>query len=71
MARKTMRGGKGQRTHDAHPGFAGASQQVAEREGIPVDRARAIIAAGAHKASRAAITRNPRLKRVSGAGRGY
>lgn len=50
----------------AHPGFEGAARQVAAREGMPMDRARAVIAAGARKAGPAARKRNPRLNRVKG-----
>lgn len=50
----------------AHPGFAGAAKQIAAKEGLPMDRAKAILAAGARKASPAAKKANPRLKRVSG-----
>ena len=49
-----------------HPGFAGAAESVAHRENLPLARAKAIIAAGARKASPAAKAANPRLKRVGG-----
>jgi hypothetical protein len=49
-----------------HPGFAAVVKKVSGREGIPRDRAAAIIAAGARKASAKAVKANPRLKRVSG-----
>ena len=49
-----------------HPGFRGASKQIATRQGISQERARAILAAGARKASAGAKRRNPRLKRVRG-----
>lgn len=48
----------------AHPGFKGAAASVAAREGLPMGRAKAIIAAGARKASAKAKKANPRLKRV-------
>jgi hypothetical protein len=51
----------------AHPGFEGASRQVAAKEGVSMERARKIIASGARKASPAAKKHNPRLKRVPGA----
>ena len=47
-----------------HPGFEGAAEEVAAREGLPIGRARAIIAAGARNASAKAKAANPRLKRV-------
>lgn len=48
----------------AHQGFAGAARSVAAKEGLPMGRAKAIIAAGARKASAKAKKANPRLKRV-------
>lgn len=50
----------------AHPGFEGAAKSVASREGLPMGRAKAIIAAGARNASAKAKKANPRLKRVLG-----
>lgn len=56
-----------------HPGFKKVQAQIARRTnprtGRPYgeERAGAILAAGARKASPAAKRRNPRLKRVSGA----
>lgn len=50
----------------AHPGFAKAAASIAKRQGISSARAKAILAAGARKASPAAIKANPRLKKVSG-----
>lgn len=47
-------------------GFQAAARGVARRQGLPMDRARAIIAAGARRASPAAKRRNPRLRRVAG-----
>lgn len=57
---------KSSRKRMAHPGFARTAASIARRQGIPVQRARAILAAGARKASPAARRRNPRLRRVSG-----
>lgn len=45
-------------------GFDAAARSVAKREGVPMDRARAIIASGARKASPAAKKANPNLKNV-------
>lgn len=56
---------RGKQLHPVkHIGFEGAAEQIAERENLPMDRARAILAAGARNASAAAKRRNPRLKRV-------
>lgn len=48
-------------------GFKAAAKQVARKQGIPIKNARAIIAAGARKASPAAKRKNPNLKKVPGA----
>jgi len=48
-------------------GFKAAQSQIAKRQGISQDRAGAILAAGARKASPAAKKRNPNLLKVSGA----
>ncbi len=50
----------------AHPGFAAVQARIAKKQGIPKERAGAILAAGARKASKSAVKANPRLKRVSG-----
>jgi len=50
----------------AHPGFKAAQAQIAKKQGIPMDRAGAILAAGARKASPAAKKANPNLMKVSG-----
>lgn len=47
-------------------GFEANARLIAKRQGISLERARAILAAGARKASAAAIRRNPRLLRVRG-----
>ena len=49
-----------------HPGFAKVQAKIAAKQGISKDRAGAILAAGARKASPAAIKANPNLKKVSG-----
>ena len=49
----------------AHPGFAGASKQVAAKEGIPLANAERIIGAGKARASAAAKKANPRLKNTA------
>ena len=50
----------------AHPGFAGAAKQIERKEGVSQERADAMLAAGARKASPAAVKKNPRLKKVKG-----
>ena len=47
-----------------HPGFKKAAEMMASKQGMPMKRAKAILAAGARKASPAAIKKNPRLKKV-------
>jgi hypothetical protein len=49
-----------------HMGFAAAAKSIASREGLPMKNAKAILAAGARKASKKAVKKNPRLRRVSG-----
>lgn len=47
-------------------GFKAAQKQIAKKQGISQERAGAILAAGARKASKKAIKANPNLKKVSG-----
>ena len=54
----------------AHPGFKAVAASVAKKQGISKERASAIVAAGARKASSAAVKANPRLKKVSGMKKG-
>jgi len=54
----------------AHPGFKAVQKQIAKRQGVGMERAGAILAAGARKAGRKAVRANPRLKRVSGVKKG-
>jgi hypothetical protein len=49
-----------------HPGFKKVASGIAKKEGIPVDRAKGILAAATRKASPAAKKSNPRLNRVKG-----
>ena len=49
-----------------HPGFKKVVQQVARREGLPIERAERIIGAGKARASAAARAANPRLDRTAG-----
>lgn len=48
----------------AHPGFKKAQQRIAQKEGIPMERAGAILAASTRGASARAKRANPRLKKV-------
>jgi hypothetical protein len=47
-------------------GFKKAQSQIAKKQGISMERAGAILAAGARKASPAAKKKNPNLKKVKG-----
>lgn len=49
-----------------HPGFAAVSNSIAQRQGIPIDSARAILAAKTRSASPRAKKKNPKLKKVRG-----
>lgn len=49
-----------------HPGFKAVQKKIASKQGVSMERAGAILAAGARKASPSAIKKNPRLKKVSG-----
>ena len=48
-------------------GFKAAQSQIAKKQGISKERAGAILAAGARKASAAAKKKNPNLKKVKSA----
>ena len=54
----------------AHRGFKAVAKSIAKKQSIPLERANAIVAAGARKASPAAVKANPRLKKVSGVKKG-
>ena len=54
----------------AHPGFKAVAKTIAKKQGISEKRASAIVAAGALKASPAAVKKNPNLKKVSGVKKG-
>ena len=51
-------------------GFKAAAASVAKKQGISKERASAIVASGARKASAKAVKANPRLKKVSGVKKG-
>jgi hypothetical protein len=50
----------------AHPGFKAVAKKIAAKQGVSKESAGAILAAGARKASPAAVKKNPMLKKVSG-----
>jgi hypothetical protein len=50
----------------AHPGFKAVAQKIAQKQKIPLERAKAILAAKTRAASPAAKRANPRLLRVKG-----
>ena len=47
-------------------GFKANQAKIASKQGISMDRAGAILASGARKASPAAKRKNPNLKKVKG-----
>ena len=47
-------------------GFKVAQAAIAKKQGIPMERAGAILAAGARKAGAKAVKANPNLRKVSG-----
>jgi hypothetical protein len=49
-----------------HPGFKAVQKKIAAKQGVGMERAGAILAAGARKASAAAVKKNPALKNVKG-----
>lgn len=49
-----------------HRGFKAVQKEIAQKQGISMERAGAILAAGARKASPEAVRKNPRLAKVSG-----
>lgn len=49
-----------------HPGFEKTQAKIAKKQGISEERAGAILASGARKASPAAKRANPNLKKVKG-----
>lgn len=49
-----------------HPGFRAVAREIARRQGIPIRRASAELAASTRRATKAARTANPYLDRVKG-----
>ena len=50
----------------SHPGFKNVATSIAQRNGLPIERARAILASRTRQASAKAKKKNPRLKKVLG-----
>ena len=50
----------------AHRGFKAVQKEISKKQGISMERAGAIVAAGARKASKKAVKANPRLLKVKG-----
>ena len=53
-----------------HRGFKAVQKEISKKQGVSMERAGAILAAGARKASPKAVKANPRLKRVRGVKKG-
>jgi hypothetical protein len=53
-----------------HRGFKAVQKEIAAKQGVSMASAGAILAAGARKASKAAVKANPRLKKISGVKKG-
>lgn len=47
-------------------GFKAAQKSIAKKQGVSMERAGAILASGARKASKKAVKANPNLKKVKG-----
>ena len=47
-------------------GFKANQKKIAKKQGVTLDAAGAILAAGARKASKTAVKKNPDLKKVPG-----
>lgn len=54
------------RLQKKNPGFKAVQSKIAQDQGIPQDRAGAILAASTRSASPAAKKKNPALKKVKG-----
>jgi hypothetical protein len=49
-----------------HRGFKAVQKEIAKKQGVSMEAAGAILAAGARKASPEAVRKNPRLAKISG-----
>ncbi len=47
-------------------GFKAAQKSISKKQGVSMERAGAILASGARKASKKAVKANPNLKKVRG-----
>lgn len=54
------------RGKNKHPGFKKVQRQIAQRQGVPMANAGAILASATRKASAKAKKANPRLRKVAG-----
>lgn len=50
----------------AHPGFQNVAASISRRQGVPIEQARAELAAATRRAGGAARRRNPNLNKVRG-----
>jgi hypothetical protein len=50
----------------AHPGFKNVAASISRRQGVPIEQARAELAAATRRAGGAARKKNPALNRVKG-----
>lgn len=50
----------------SHPGFRATAIEIAQRQGIPLSHAEAMLAYSGRHASAAARRKNPRLNRIKG-----
>lgn len=50
----------------SHPGFDAAAKSISERQGIPLEEAKAELASSTRHASSSAKKHNPNLKHVKG-----
>lgn len=55
----------------AHPWFANVAKSIANKQGISIDKAGAILASSTRKSSKKAKKANPRLKKVKGKAKKY
>lgn len=52
----------------SHPGFSAIAKKIAKKEGLPIARADAILAASTRRDSSSAHRNNPHLNKVKGSG---
>ena len=49
-----------------HPGFKAVAKGISKKEGIPMKNASAILASAGRKSGKAAVKKNPNLKKIKG-----